>query len=193
VTFTVEEVVERLADAGVRLDRGLTEADVKRIEQKFGFSFGPEHRSLLRTALPLGDTWLNWRHATPAKIRDRLRAPLDTVIADVLAHGFWPVSWGERPGDAAAAESTARERLAQVPVLVPLYGHCYLPAAPAPAQSPVFAVQASGVSVHGADLLQFVDVEFGPVPSGSPASSPAAAPRLEFWSDLALGTDSTRL
>jgi hypothetical protein len=187
VTFTVEEVVERLADAGVRLDRGLTEADVKRIEQKFGFSFGPDHRSLLRTALPLGDTWLNWRHATPAKIRERLRAPVDAVIADVLAGDFWPASWGERPAESAAAETAARARLADVPVLVPLYGHCYLPAAPAPAQSPVFSVRPAEVRVHGADLLQFVDVEFGT------AEGSAATTQLSFWSDLALGTDSARL
>jgi hypothetical protein len=195
VTFTVEEVVERLADAGVRLDRGLTEADVKRIEQKFGFAFGPEHRSLLRTALPLGDTWLNWRHATPVKIRERLRAPIDAIVAAVHEHDFWPASWGPRPDD-AAAETAARANLAALPVLVPLYGHSYLPAGPIPAGSPVFSVQPSpgrpaGVSLHGTDLLNFVDVEFG---SAEPPADPAAgAPHLAFWSDLALGADSARL
>jgi hypothetical protein len=183
VTFTVEDVVERLADAGVRLDRGMTEADLKRAEQRFGFTFGADHRALLRAALPLGDTWLNWRHATPARIRRRLESPIDLLIARVQADGFWPVSWGARPGDGPAAERTARDQLSRVPVLVPLYDDCYLPAAPAPAGSPVLRVHATGVSIPGGDLLAYVDLEFG---SGSAQPRPADAPaRVDFWSDLA--------
>ena len=173
----------RLEDAGVRLDRGLTEADVKRVEKKFGFSFGPDHRALLRTALPLGDAWLNWRHATPGKIRERLQAPVEGLMFDVLNNGFWVAGWGARPEDPLAAERTAREALAQVPVLIPLYGHRYLPAAPAPEGSPVYSVDRSDVLVYGGDLLEYVDVEFGE--AEPPQSPPADRPRLDFWSDLA--------
>jgi hypothetical protein len=183
VTFTVEDVVERLENAGVRLDRGLTEADVKRVEKKFGFVFGADHRALLRTALPLGDAWLNWRHATPAKIRERLQAPIESMIADVRTNGRWPAAWGDRPDDAAAAERLARERLAQAPVLVPLYGHCFLPAAPAPTGVPVFSVRPGAVRVHATDLLDYVDVEFGS--ATSPVNPPADALQLDFWSDQA--------
>jgi hypothetical protein len=182
VAFTVEDVVARLEDAGVRLDRGMTEADVKRVEKKFGFSFGPDHRALLRTALPLGDTWLNWRHATPVKIRERMQAPIEGIVVAVLSKRFWAPAWGARPEDDAAAERTARERLAEVPVLVPLYGHCYLPAAPAPEGSPVFSVHQGEVTVHGRDLLDFVDVEFGT--STPPNTTASDRPHLEFWSDL---------
>jgi hypothetical protein len=185
VAFTVEDVVARLEDAGVRLDRALTEADVKRVEKKFGFTFGPDHRALLRTALPLGDAWLNWRHATPAKIRERLQAPVEGVVFDVLQNGFWLRSWGARPDDNRSAERVAREYLSQVPVLVPLYGHRYLPAAPAPPGCPVFSVHQSDVVVYGADLLHYVGVEFGS--EAPPASVPAGTPRLDFWSDLASG------
>ena len=185
MAFTVEDVVARLEDAGVRLDRGLTEADVKRVEKKFGFTFGPDHRALLRTALPLGDAWLNWRHATPAKIRERLQAPTEGVMFDVLNNGFWVEGWGPRPEDALAAERTAREQLSQVPVLVPLYGQRYLPAAPAPEGSPVFSVHQSDVLIYGADLLDYVEVEFGA--AEPPVTVPPDRPRLDFWSDLAAG------
>jgi hypothetical protein len=181
VTFTVEDVVERLENAGVRLDRGLTEADVKRVEKKFGFTFGEDHRALLRAALPLGDTWLNWRHATPAKIRERLQAPIEGVVSAVLDQGFWPASWGPRPADPKAAEQAARAHLASVPALIPLYGHRYLPAAPAPAGAAVFSVQQADVAVYANDLLDYVDIEFG---SAAPPDAPAGA-HLAFWSDLA--------
>lgn len=185
MAFTVEDVVARLEDAGVRLDRGLTEADVKRVEKKFGFTFGADHRALLRTALPLGDTWLNWRHATPAKIRERLQAPVEGVVFDVLNNDFWTTSWGPRPADERAAERTAREHLARVPVLIPLYDRRYLPAAPAPEGSPVFSVHQTDVIIYGADLLDYVDVEFGD--SEPPTTAPTNRPRLDFWSDLASG------
>jgi hypothetical protein len=130
--FDAETIVGHLESEGVRLDRGLTEADLRRIEKKFGFSFGLDHRALLRLAMPSGDAWLNWRHATAAKIRERLQA-------------------------AADASGGADD----VPLLVPLYGACYLPAAPAGAGSPVFEVTPGEVRVHSADLLQFVRSEFG--------------------------------
>ncbi len=185
MAFTVEDVVARLEDAGVRLDRGLTEADVKRVEKKFGFAFGPDHRALLRTALPLGDAWLNWRHATPAKIRERLQAPIEGVVFDVLNSGFWLPSWGPRPEADSAAEKAARQHLTRVPALIPLYDHRYLPAAPAPAGSPVFSVHRTDVTIYGLDLLEYVDVEFGD--AQPPVTGSADRPRLEFWSDLAVG------
>jgi len=175
--------VARLEDAGVRLDRGLTEADVKRVEKKFGFTFGLDHRALLRAALPLGDAWLNWRHATPAKIRERLQAPTEGVVFDVLNSGFWEPSWGARPDTEVAAEKTAREHLARMPALIPLYDHRYLPAAPAPEGSPVFSVRRTDVQVYGLDLLEYVDVEFGD--AQPPVTVPPDRPRLEFWSELA--------
>jgi len=185
VAFTVEDVVARLEDAGVRLDRGLTEADVKRVEKKFGFTFGLDHRALLRTALPLGDAWLNWRHATPAKIRERLQAPTEGVVSDVLNSGFWAPSWGTRPDTAAAAEKAAREHLARAPALIPLYDQRYLPAAPAAEGSPVFSVHRTDVRVYALNLLEYVDVEFGD--AQPPTVVPPGLPGLEFWSELAAG------
>lgn len=183
MAFTVEDVVARLEDAGVRLDRGLTEADLKRVEKKYGFGFGPDHRALLRAALPLGDAWLNWRHATPAKVRERLAAPVEGLVQQVRADRFWPGSWGVRPTDPAAAEQAARGRLAKVPVLLPLYGHRYLPADPAPAGSAVYSVQGAEVSVCAEDLLAYVEVEFGS--AAPPVTARSGRPHLDFWSDLA--------
>jgi hypothetical protein len=183
VTFQVDELVERLADAGVRLDRALTEADLKRIEKKFGFAFAADHRALLRTALPVGDSWLNWRHATAAKIRERLDQPVQGVIFAVLNKDFWLPAWPQRPDDGQAAEAVARQELASVPVLVPLLGHRYLPAAPAPAGSPVFSVDQAGVIIYGKDLLDFVTREFADGPDHDVSAE--SLPRIDFWSDLA--------
>lgn len=184
MAFDVEAVTGQLEQDGVRLDRALTEADLKRIEKRFGFAFGPDHRALLRTALPSGDAWLNWRHATPAKIRERLQAPVDAVAGAVRRGSLWVPSWGSRPPDDVDAERLVRARLQAAPVLVPLYGASYLPAAPVPSEAPVFGVDGSGVAVRGRDLLDYVRAEFAT--SADPAPIRAdQAPAVEFWSELA--------
>jgi hypothetical protein len=185
VTFTAQDVLDRLADAGVRLDRGLTDADLKRIEKKYGFSFGPDQRDLLRAALPLGDAWLNWRHATAVKIRERLQAPIEGVVVAVRDKALWPASWGPRPADPAVAEQTARERLATAPALIPLYGHRYLPAAPEPGGSPVFSIELGAVTIYADDLLNYADIEFGFGDDVTARKPEADLVQITFWSELA--------
>jgi hypothetical protein len=192
VTFTAEDVVERLTDAGVRLDRGLTDADLKRIEKKYAFTFGPDQRALLRAALPLGDAWLNWRHATAANIRERLQRPIEFVVGAVHKRDFWPHSWGPRPTESAAAEKTARAQLATVPALLPVFGHRYLPAAPAPAGSPVFAL-ADDVRIYADDLLAYAGLEFGFAGATAAASAERELVPVPFWSDLARGASNADL
>ncbi|MFI7588981.1 hypothetical protein ACIB24_18110 [Spongisporangium articulatum] len=189
MTFDADDVVAALSDAGVRVDRPLTEADVKRIEKKYGFTFGEFHRALLRTGLPVGDAWINWRHATPAMVRQRLDAPVEGVVFDVHNNGFWPASWGPRPRDPKAAETVAREYLADVQVLIPLYGHRYVPASPFTGSEPVLSVHQTDVIHYGGDLLDYISREFGR--NEQPPTADHA--HIPFWSDLALGAENEDL
>jgi hypothetical protein len=132
VSDIVTEAFERLRRAGVNLTRGFSDDEIARIEETFAFSFGAEHRACLAAVVPVGERWVDWREATHEQIQARLDWPVDGVIFDVHNNGFWPSSWGERPTDRMSAERQARERLDQVPNLVPIYADRYLPAAPAP-------------------------------------------------------------
>ena len=57
------EAAALLNGAGIELSEGLTDAEYDSVHERFGFHFNPDHRSLLATALPLGDRWPNWRSA----------------------------------------------------------------------------------------------------------------------------------
>lgn len=190
MTSVVERAVSLLRHADITLDPGLTETELGGIEQRFGFTFSADHREFLATVLPSGDRWVNWRYDAAEAIASRLAWPTDGTIFDVRKNGFWPRSWGPKPQDDGDAEALARNRMAAVPVLVPLYSHRLLPAAPAPTGSPVFSVYQTDVVYYGNDLADYVAYEFkvGKVTQGHHPKV-----RIDFWSDLAEGAESEDL
>jgi hypothetical protein len=134
---------------------------------------------------------MDWRDAPRAVLQGRLDWPVEGVIFDVHKNGFWPSSWGDRPQESILAEGQARERLAQVPKLVPIYSHRCLPADPAPVPTPVFSIYQTDVIYYGDNLLDYVAYEFK-TPPLRPAA-PGERPHIHFWSDLADGAESADL
>lgn len=187
----VSQAVDLLRAAGVNLARGLTDSEISRIEQSFGFSFGEEHRALLAAALPTGQGWIDWRNGPHDDLQSRLNWPIEGVMFDVHNNDFWPSSWGDRPAEGSLADEQAREHLASVPKLIPVYSHRFLPAAPAPLPSPVFSVYQTDVIFYGDNLLDYVAHEFN-----SPPRYPAeneGRQHIGFWSDLAEGAEDSDL
>ena len=152
-TLLSRRVVNRLKQAGVLLSPGLSDRELKEIEARFGFQFSNEHRQLLSLALPLGEGWVEWRSADPAELTDRLDRPTRGVIFDVKNNAFWPTSWDERPAERPTATRIAQARLTEVPQLVPVFAHRYLPAGPATRPFPVLSVHQTDVIYYGNDLL----------------------------------------
>ncbi|HEX8094088.1 SMI1/KNR4 family protein [Jatrophihabitans sp.] len=186
----VDRAVERLRVARVRLDPGLSDTEVSRVQEQLEFEFGPEHRELLQSVLPTGEAaWPNWRSGSLDDLRSRLNWPVDGLLFDVHDNGFWPSSWGQRPDTREDRESRARDQLAHVPRLIPLYSHRYLPADPAHRPSPIFSVYQADVIYYGDNLVDYIAHEFK-VPPLEPSSNRA---RVPFWSDLAEGAESRDL
>ncbi len=190
VRSDVEEVVRRLRRTGIALDPGLADDEFDRLRTEFGFEFSPDHRSLLAMALPIGERWPNWRSGDHDGLASRLAWPADGVVFDVLNNAFWPASWGSRPADDTTAEAVTRAEMTKVPTLIPIYGHRYLPAAPAPTGSPVFSVYQTDVIYYGDNLLDYVAHEFH-TPPRHPTHD--QRPHIRFWSDLAKGVEDAEL
>lgn len=189
MTDLIARTFQVIRNAGADIQPGLTDAEVARIESTFGFRFADDHRRFLMTGLPTKDRWVDWR-GDLERIRRRMEWPIEGIIFDVLENGFWPGSWGERPGDASDAESLARDRLAGWPRLVPLYSHRYIasrasgigsPRHP----SPVFSVHQTDVIIYGSDLHEYALNEFAR--GQFEVTDPVA--RVPFWLDLAEGVE----
>jgi hypothetical protein len=183
--YPLGELKELLAASSAVLADGLTDGEVELIENRFGFRFGPDHRELVTTCLPLGEGWPDWRDGTDSELQSRLDWPVDSVVFSIEHGDFWPPSWGARTSVAIEAALNGREKLQMVPVLVPVFSHRFLPAAPCEGRSPVFSVYGSDTIYYGCDLADYLRREFGGV-KGAFDSPPA---HVAFWSELAEGRE----
>lgn len=171
----------RLAElSAVTMAAGLTDDELARIEGDFGFEFADDHRSFLSCALPLGESWPDWRSAPRRSLHQRLRLPTDGILFAVEWQEFWGAGWGVRPARMKDALRSANYHLARAPQLVPVHSHHYLPAGRGRHGHPVLSVYQADVNCCGSDLFDYVECEFGRVEPGPAPPTPT----VEFWSDL---------
>ena len=189
----------RLADLGCcALGPGLTDAEFARIEREYGFTFADDHRAFLAAALPVNRVepvpenvvrtwdrpWPDWRDGDPAELRKQLAWPIEGVLFDVEHNRLWAAEWGERPADMADALATARQALADVPTMVPVYGHRYLPSGAGTFGHPVLSMYQTDIIFYGMDLVDYIHQEFGG--PGLDRTDPRWQPHatVEFWRDF---------
>src|SRR4051794_16689067 len=160
------EAARRLAQTGCcEIAPGLTDAEFDRIEREYGFEFADDHRAFLAAGLPVDDQttrgWPDWRGGGPDGLRGGLGRPADGVLFDVEHNRFWYKEWGDRPTDVREALATAREHLAHVPRMVPVYSHRYLPAGRGTWGHPVLSMVQTDIIYYGTDLVDYIGQEFG--------------------------------
>jgi hypothetical protein len=182
-----DECVSFLAERGVTLAPGLSAQEFRAVEDTFGFEFGPDHRGLLRLALPSGDDWVDWRQDPEDDLRWRLGSPTEGVLFDVAHNSYWDAGWGPRPEDDSDAAALAKPHIERWHKLVPIFSHRYTPAAPAGPGAPVFSVHQSDVIFYGSDLLDYFKNEFGSGGMDSFDAGRADLAAYRQWSTIALG------
>lgn len=164
-----------------RVSPGLTDDEFGMIESEYGFRFPADLRAFLRVGLPIGEVFPDWRDGSREALAQRLRDPVEGVLFDVEVNAFWYHGWGSRPSDTAEAIGLARQQLATAPVLVPVYGHRYLPTEPPTEGNPVLSVVQTDIIYYGTDLADYLAAEFH-APRPTPGASTPR--RIRFWSDV---------
>ncbi len=161
----------------ILLRPGLSDSQLIQIEERFGFQFNPDHAALLRMAVP---TWVDWL-GDEREIRRALEWPVEGLLWHVEDGCYWHGSWGPRPDNTSDALAVARDQLSGAPLLVPVYGHRYIPAKPATSGSPVFSVMQSDIIYYGRDLADYFLREFS---HHNRALRQEKITRAPFWSDV---------
>jgi hypothetical protein len=78
--------------------------------------------------------------------------------------------------------AAATQSLTEVPQMVPVYGHRYVPAGRGLSGHPVLSMWQTDIIYYGLDLADYIDSEFGRPSSGEALREPHAP--VEFWRDL---------
>ncbi|MGQ4377505.1 hypothetical protein ACN6K9_008197 [Streptomyces sp. SAS_267] len=163
----------------VEIKRGMSARELDQVEERWGFRFAPEHRTLLGVGLPTGGRWPDWRDGNAEDLEAMLAWPVHGVLFDVEHNGFWHPEWDPRPVDTQDALKVARVHLAKVPVMVPVYSHRYLLAEPNRTGTPVLSMYQTDIICYGTDLVDYFHNEFRrPMPT--PEDHQYAA--VPFWS-----------
>jgi hypothetical protein len=144
----------------VELDAGLTDAEVIAVEPRFGFTFPPDLREFLQTALPRGPAFPDWRSGDEAKLREWLDTPRQGVVFDVEYNDFWLDEWGPRSASLAEAMRIASDLVVAAPKLIPIYRNGMLPDVPHLAGNPVFSVHQTDIIVCGYDVADYLRTVF---------------------------------
>ena len=176
------DAAERLARLGiVTIGPGLRDDELSHVEFRFGVEFADDHRAFLSAGLPLGERWPDWRTGNAEQLLRRLRRPVEGVLFDVAKNEFWYAPWGPRPDNPAEALELAGRRLSDVPALIPVYGHRYLPSGRGTFGYPVLSVERADIAIYGADLDDYLRREF----ESTAQPMPKHRDPPPFWSDLA--------
>lgn len=150
-------VIDKLKECEVPIAEGLSEEEFERIEATHGFTFPPDLKGILQAGLPVGAGFPNWRADSPHHLRMRINLPVVGLLHQVANSSFWWKGWGPRPLDVKQAVKIARTALRRSPILVPMYGHCYIPSSPNLAGNPVFFVYQKNAVYCGYDVADFFD------------------------------------
>lgn len=104
---------------------------------------------------------------------------------DIEHNTFWLKEWGAKPASLDAAFEIARHAVARAPLLIPICGHRYIPANPPEAGNPVFSVYQTDIIYYGAELIDYLQNEYG-FHFGRPHHLITKSPRfIEFWTRVA--------
>lgn len=187
------EAPRRLSRLGrVEVLPGLSDAEFARVEAEFGFEFSDDHRAFLAAGLPTArpsspgrrQPWPDWRNGDPDGLRDRLAWPVDGVLFDVEHSSFWSEDWGTKPAVPADILAVARTHLAEVPKMMPVCSHRYLPAGRGTYGHPVLSMYQTDIIYYGTDLIDYVHQEFGGPGLDRQDETWDPKATVSFWRDL---------
>ncbi|XP_010550364.1 PREDICTED: uncharacterized protein LOC104821255 [Tarenaya hassleriana] len=152
------KVIAHLRSSGIQVQPGLSDAEFARAEAEFGFTFPPDLRAILSAGVPSAAGFPDW---WSPRARLHLRAMVDLPIAavsfQIARNTLWCKSWGSRPANPEKALRVARNSLRRAPLMIPIFGHCYIPCNPSLAGNPVFFVDETRIFCCGSDLSDFFE------------------------------------
>lgn len=171
----------------LRLEAGLSEAELRRAEEIYSFRFPPDLREVLLQVLPvdLPDVercrFPNWREVPNDYVQGMMDWPFDMLIWDVERNRHRLPGWTEEPHPGEDLQAMTRASVEAAPRLIPIFAHRFLPATPCESGNPIFSMHGTDTIIYGAGLLDYFCNEFK---ADDPRTKKPLPKKIPFWSAL---------
>lgn len=141
---------------------GLTREEISAIETRYNICFPKSLRDFLMLALPVSAGFYNWRDDSAENINtinNAIARPME-ALKELAEEAEWCERWGKELESVTEKAVEVKKRLQKAPILIPVYGHRYMPMVEAE-NPPVLSVHGTDVIYYGETLTDYFDVEFG--------------------------------
>lgn len=157
-----KESIKLLKSRGIRVEAGLTDDEVEKIEKIYGIQFPRSLKNFLMEGVPIWDKFYNWRNFKPDNIEYIKRVIYHPVkfIEDYPEEVEWNREWGKEPECVNDRIRIVRNRLKNAPTLLPIFSHRYMPKT-LDENPPVISVHGVDIIYYGEDLEDYFEIEFG--------------------------------
>lgn len=157
-----ETILKLLRRNGVKIDRGLSEGELKKIKEIYHFSFPYPMQCLLLNILPVSSGFYNWRDFSNENIvyiKNMMRKPFEDVYS-LAKEVYWCDNWGEEPKKESDRVNEVRKRLERAPALLPIFSHRYMPLCGL-VTYPILSIHGADIIYYGNNIENYIQIEFG--------------------------------
>ncbi|WP_258166342.1 SMI1/KNR4 family protein [Paenibacillus sp. PCH8] len=169
----------------IPIDKPLSSLEIESIERRYKIVFPPDLKDLYLCGLPVGEGYPNWRDTSEENIKliiSKLEWPLHGMLFDIEHNSYWYDGWGIRPSKLEAAFQVCKEKFKEVPILIPIYSHRFIPSKPNEINNPIFSIYQTDIIYYGENLEEYFKVELRSKRHNEIKFNDIK--EIEFWSEL---------
>ncbi len=193
MSLDVNYIKEVLIQKGITLEEGLSDEEFEKIENFYSIKFPISLRTLYKSFLPID--FYNWRDFSQdnvSKIKAKLDWPLEGMLFDVAANGFWKKCFGPKTNNIENDENIVINYIKNasneiVPKLIPIYSQRYVPCYPDVMNMSVISVYLTDIRYYGYNLEDYFKNEFdniGIYKEKSNINYEKKLVEIPFWTDI---------
>ena len=189
MTLNTEKLRQILENKGIELQEGLTEEEFEKIENFYNIKFPKVLKILYESFLPPFYNWRDFSEKNVETIKYYLNWPINGMKFDIAFNGFWLECFGERTDDMEQNQIKAEEYMRnskeeEVPRLIPIYSHRYVPSFPDSIDVPVFSVYQTDIIYYGNNIENYFEHEFNKNYKDDNKDGDIGTKEIPFWSHI---------
>ena len=143
MSFNIKKIRKILENKGIEIYDGLSDEEFEKIENFYNIKFPKVLRILYKSFLPNFYNWRDFSENNVKKVKKYLNMPIEGILFDIENNNFWMDCLGEKTGNLQQDKAKAKNYLKnakeeEVPKLIPIYSHIFVPSFPDNIYVPIF-------------------------------------------------------